>query len=90
MFSKPDHAGGAAFRHSLMNALRSSPFLSAAFTLHAFIFSCCVILAGATSLPERHALMKDEAAPVSMRPRQTRSGGQEVTRPCSEIVIREL
>ena len=32
---------GCAFRQLDMNALRSSPFMSAAFELQAFIFSCC-------------------------------------------------
>src|SRR5664279_5187751 len=32
-----------AERHPFMKALRSSPFLPAASTLHFFIFSCCVI-----------------------------------------------
>src|SRR6185295_1073057 len=50
----PCHPGVAPFRQSLMNALRSSPFFSAALVLQTFIFSCCVSLAG--SLPERHAL----------------------------------
>src|SRR5947207_3691012 len=34
-----------AERHVFMNALRSSPFLSAACSLQAFIFSCCGVIA---------------------------------------------
>src|SRR4030095_12273011 len=44
-------------RQSLMNFLRSSPFMSPAFLLHAVIFCCCVIFVGAASLPDRHELM---------------------------------
>ncbi|MNT77236.1 hypothetical protein D3C72_2163300 [compost metagenome] len=36
-------AAGLADRHSFMKALRSSPFLSAAWVLQAFIFSCCAV-----------------------------------------------
>src|SRR5215475_11425330 len=39
-------------RQVFMNALRSSPFLSPAWTLHAFIFSCCVIGAEAAIADE--------------------------------------
>jgi hypothetical protein len=43
------------FRHSLMKALRSSPFLPVASLLQTFIFSCCVNgLAGAAGLALRH------------------------------------
>src|SRR5512141_542852 len=48
---------GHPLRHVLMNFLRSSPFMSPAFLLQAVIFSCCVIFAGAASLPDRHELM---------------------------------
>src|SRR5215831_6527281 len=34
-------AAGFAERQVFMNAWRSSPFLSPAFSLHIFIFSCC-------------------------------------------------
>src|SRR5947207_93453 len=36
---------GLADRHDFMNALRSSPFLSVACSLQAFIFSCCGVIA---------------------------------------------
>src|SRR5262245_60269284 len=49
--------GTYPLRQLLMNFLRSSPFLSPAFLLQAVIFSCCVILAGSASLPDKHELM---------------------------------
>src|SRR5450755_1285634 len=53
--------GVQAERQVFMNALRSSPFLPVASTLHFFILSCCVIgVAGAAIAPsaERHVFMK--------------------------------
>lgn len=57
-------AGAAATppdRHSLMNFLRSVPFLSLASALQVFIFSCWGVNAapaGSPGLPERHSFMK--------------------------------
>src|SRR5450755_538848 len=39
--------GGAADRHVFMNALRSSPFMSAALSLQVFIFCCCGVIVAA-------------------------------------------
>src|SRR5262245_17887731 len=50
-------AAGAAFRHSDMKALRSSPFLSPASVLQAFIFSCCGV-----------SFFSSAARPVEQRP----------------------
>src|SRR3954451_908013 len=47
---------GADDRHVFMNALRSSPFLSAACVLHTFIFSCWV-MGAAAGFADRHVFM---------------------------------
>src|SRR4030095_12272289 len=43
-----------AFRHSDMNAFRSSPFLSPALVLHAVIFSCCGVRFSSAAMAVEH------------------------------------
>src|SRR5215468_4053177 len=64
-------AAGLAERQVFMNALRSSPFLSPALSLQAFIFSCCEFFASVlvfVSLVSAALVSAASALPQANRP----------------------